>query len=511
VASRSELSIPILLALAMGGTAVAAGPRIYDDAYITLRYAANLASGAGLVYNPGERVLGTSAPAYAVLVAGIARAGGGRDLARISYLLGLLCVPLVIAVGYKLLRRVAPPLVAGAALLAALAAGDSLEAFSSGMETPLYLLGIVAALELAAGRRYRSAFLVAGLLPFLHPEAALLAAAILVAVRLAEGRWPWAEALPAAIPALAVALALGLYYGSPIPHSIAAKLRVYSPAPFVAAEGVSRTLVETVLPADALDLVADDLDLLVDSEDFSHLAVHLTEAMAAILAPLAAGALLWRARPWSGQLVLTAAGLFAVGYGLFFAAGNPQIFVWYWPPLRLTAAIALAAALGHLLPRAGGRLRRTAAVWLAVAAAGAAVRMTALRPYDTSEREEVYRRAVQALALTPADLVAAPEIGAIGYFSPARVFDTAGLVSPAALSFYDAAWRSRLARTHGSGFVPARLIPAIRPDYVIALDHFLELTLVADPHALDGYDQVAFYPASRFRSQGVAVYRRRAR
>ena len=33
-----------------------------DDAYITYRYARNLADGAGFVYNPGERVLGTTPP-----------------------------------------------------------------------------------------------------------------------------------------------------------------------------------------------------------------------------------------------------------------------------------------------------------------------------------------------------------------------------------------------------------------------------------------------------------------
>jgi len=33
-----------------------------DDAYITFRYAQNLAAGLGFVYNAGERVLGTTTP-----------------------------------------------------------------------------------------------------------------------------------------------------------------------------------------------------------------------------------------------------------------------------------------------------------------------------------------------------------------------------------------------------------------------------------------------------------------
>ena len=40
-----------------------------DDPYITYRYARNLAEGRGFIYNPDERVLGTTAPLYAMLLA----------------------------------------------------------------------------------------------------------------------------------------------------------------------------------------------------------------------------------------------------------------------------------------------------------------------------------------------------------------------------------------------------------------------------------------------------------
>src|SRR5207302_4729112 len=46
------------------------GPHAIDDAYITFRYARNLAEGLGLVYNPGEWVLGTTAPLWAIVLAG---------------------------------------------------------------------------------------------------------------------------------------------------------------------------------------------------------------------------------------------------------------------------------------------------------------------------------------------------------------------------------------------------------------------------------------------------------
>lgn len=42
-----------------------------DDAPITYRYADNIVQGNGFVYNPGERVLGTSTPLYTLILASL--------------------------------------------------------------------------------------------------------------------------------------------------------------------------------------------------------------------------------------------------------------------------------------------------------------------------------------------------------------------------------------------------------------------------------------------------------
>ena len=47
------------------------GERMVDDAYITFRYARNIVNGIGFVYNPGERVMGTTTPLYTLLMAGL--------------------------------------------------------------------------------------------------------------------------------------------------------------------------------------------------------------------------------------------------------------------------------------------------------------------------------------------------------------------------------------------------------------------------------------------------------
>ena len=55
------------------------GPRPIDDAYITFRYARNLLRGYGLVFNPGEHVLGTTTPLYALLMAFLGLFTGGGN------------------------------------------------------------------------------------------------------------------------------------------------------------------------------------------------------------------------------------------------------------------------------------------------------------------------------------------------------------------------------------------------------------------------------------------------
>ena len=87
----------------------------YDDAFITYRYAANLVAGRGLVFNPGEAVLGTTAPGWAVLLAAATRAGhavglGSWDAAAWGTLLSVLSLAVVTGfLPLAALRRAPPP------------------------------------------------------------------------------------------------------------------------------------------------------------------------------------------------------------------------------------------------------------------------------------------------------------------------------------------------------------------------------------------------------------------
>src|SRR5438046_3029704 len=61
-----------------------------DDPYITYRYASNVASGNGFVFNLGERVQSTTTPLFTLILA----AGGalGLDIPTLGYILSGLCL-----------------------------------------------------------------------------------------------------------------------------------------------------------------------------------------------------------------------------------------------------------------------------------------------------------------------------------------------------------------------------------------------------------------------------------
>src|SRR5438034_9228292 len=88
------LALPPLVALL---ARLITGPHAIDDAYITFRYARNLAEGLGLVYNPGEWVLGTTAPLWAVFLAGGYKLGF-TDLPWLATVVAALCDALSVAV-----------------------------------------------------------------------------------------------------------------------------------------------------------------------------------------------------------------------------------------------------------------------------------------------------------------------------------------------------------------------------------------------------------------------------
>jgi hypothetical protein len=112
-----------------------------EDALISFRYAGNIASGNGFVYNHGERVLGTSTPLWTLILAA-ANIGGFTDTITTAKILGILfdCIALILF--FRALQEVSGRY--AAALWAALfiASPEIVPVTVSGMETSLVLSGM---------------------------------------------------------------------------------------------------------------------------------------------------------------------------------------------------------------------------------------------------------------------------------------------------------------------------------------------------------------------------------
>jgi arabinofuranosyltransferase len=202
-----------------------------DDAYISYRYAQNLARGHGLVFNPGERVEGYSNLLYVLLLAPLSRVAGPDALYPISVTLNLLFAAGAWALFARLAARRLPPARAGAAsLLFGLCPMIWLWA-ASGMETPLFLL-LQIALWMLVDRAVRGAGARPAVLAAVVVFSVLARADGFVVPSLAvvyfagAGRKREAVVTAAALAAtLAALVAWRLsYYGYPLPNTYYAKV-----------------------------------------------------------------------------------------------------------------------------------------------------------------------------------------------------------------------------------------------------------------------------------------------
>jgi hypothetical protein len=201
--------------------------RAQDDAFITYRYARNLATGRGFVYNEGERVLGTTTPLYAMILAAGAAAG-----ASIPEFSSALQIASAMALGGLILlhfRRIDRPGM-GVAAMVFFALDRQALGQAIGMESALYAATIFGVFAALAGRRRALAALLCAPTTLLRPDGFLVYIALAVGLAgekdreelLNDGKLFGALALSVATVGTWHALAWG-YFGQPFPQSMAAK------------------------------------------------------------------------------------------------------------------------------------------------------------------------------------------------------------------------------------------------------------------------------------------------
>jgi hypothetical protein len=475
-----------LLGLVVGG---AAAPFSYDDAWITFRYAYNLAAGHGFVYNPGERVFGTTAPGYALLV-GLLSLPAPEWVPRIG---GILCAIALSAVSTALYvfgarhRAALAGFVAGLVFLVNPLALDS---FGGEMvpQAALATWGLVAA---SLGRPMLATLLGIGA-AVLRPDGVVALAVILAWLAWRDRRIP---VRPLALAAGTLAIwfgALWMYFGTPLPDTLAAKQ-------------AQRT--SGMWHAFGTDFVIWVLGL---SDVPTPFLVRTQPGFTAFLALAVAGVFVlpWRRAWW---------GLVAWPIALLLAYRQLRLPFYHWyavPPLVLMAvsaglaADAMARAIGAILawriadPARRMHVRAGAAI-LVGAVVGAAVFPMGRHAWETRQwfpgpGERAYMVIGEWLARsTPPDAsVGYLEVGFVGYYARRRIVDPFGLVTPgagAAVASRDLTYAYRTRRPDFILYSPHHFAPELGP-------------LIRQPWFQAEYAPMATLSGAR--GEPITVYRR---
>jgi arabinofuranosyltransferase len=394
-----------------------------DDAFITFRYANNLARGAGPVFNPGERVEGISNFSWMLVMALVDRVGGSMLVA--SKILGILAAVGMIVVLYRsLLRHGCRPGLAAIAPLW-LVATPTLHMYSAcGLETVTYaFVVLVATIVVSDGINNRREAVIATLcliaMPTLRPDG--IACSVILTIWLLavhRRRLSFVVVGVAGFVLFVGLLARYSYYGQVLPNTFRAKP---SPLLFALHAGLGSFL--SVLLRETSQKVTP----------------FLQSIGGPLLFALLGGAVAGR----RDRLALPGMLVFLLGI----------IFVLYAPVdwmtghrfgLPYVAPALFAAALGGdaVLDSFSGRSRGLAACGAALAV----VPFLGLQLVDLSREVRAYNRgdvhkAMMGLGYVRMgkwlnehanrdDVVAAYEIGALGYFGDRRIVDYVGLISP---------------------------------------------------------------------------------
>ncbi|GAB4579659.1 MAG: hypothetical protein Fur0022_23970 [Anaerolineales bacterium] len=540
--------LPLLIILLALAARLIPGPRTIDDSYITFRYTRHILAGDGMVYNPGEQVLGTTTPLYAGLMAFLGLFSGGEEAPFPILAMGVNAIfdALTCLILLKLGERLGSPRAGvGAAVVWAILPFSVTFAIG-GLETSLYILLLTGAVYFHLTEKHTLTALLAALSLLTRPDALILLGPLALdrimssdilhsflprSLRLrktsairktnaAQGTpsssLPHSPTPPITLSELLAALLLPalwfsfawVYYGSPIPHSIAAKSVAYQLEPMTA---LVRLLQHYATPfMDNLTFGVPGIVVGIVLYPF----LFLIGAQAAMKATRRIWA--WVVYPWL--------------YFAVFALANPLIFRWYLtPPLPAYILMILLGAdqlLRTHLRDPGQKNPSKQAVLISIIIllpTFLSVQDWQLRPDHGLQRpapemawyqlELFYRQAADSLeadirAETAArgapPTLAAGDVGVLGYFTSARILDTLGLNSPEAIPYYPVP-----SEMHANIYAVAPdLILDEMPDYIVLLEVYGREGLFKDPRFWEAYHVRETIPTNIYDSEGMLIFER---
>lgn len=439
---------------------------MWEDYFITFRSSLHLATGHGLVYQPGERVHSFTSPLGTLLPALFALGGGDHVAVRALWWFRIVSAAAlggaVWLAARTMLRDGIGPFAAGTASALWTLDAKTIDFAINGQEDALLVFFLVVTWRaFVDGARLLPCALGCAGLQWTRPDGCVFFGALAVA-------W-WAFGTQSGsgvdgrvrLRLIGRAGALGLmlylpwmifawvYYGSPLPHTMLAKVSHHPPGELAGA------------------LVLYPWRLL-----FGHVALHdvFTPAyfffggwpgalswVSRLLAVGGALAWLWPALQPAGRVA--SAAFFLGGFYVEYLPRSP----WYYPGWQALAFVAWAWLLDAAWRTGADAFRRSAlrvlgGALIAVQAAlllAVASQMRAQQTLIEDRHRAEIGRWLRAHA-APGERVYLEPLGYIGFFSGLKMLDYPGLASPEVV-----AARRAGARPHAS------LIAALRPEWVV--------------------------------------------
>ena len=374
---------------------------VYDDAYITFRYARNLAYTGSFVYNPGEWVQGVTTPLFGLISALFYLLHA--PMPTTVLVVNIIADALISFLMYRALR-VTISQTSGVFFVLLFAFSPTIVRVSVGcMESNLFLLGSLFAILLSQKGKTLAAVGLAAILFFVRPEGAILVGLLLLKLILGK---EWKNLLLSlglvSILVIPPLVFLQSIYGSCIPHSIAAKSNDLYLSPLQIAR---RMLVPEVFAMALLPLSLYGLAVSLKGNAF----LRMTSA-------------------W--------VGLYLASYLVM----RPWIWSWYSLPVQygliLFAGIGLAHAIDKLkfFEILAKRINVSYAGSFFVVAIWALILMKTGSSGVTKNIYEPLETWGNSTRLQNKTILAT-DIGAIGYYTNAYIYDGLGLITPDAVHY----------------------------------------------------------------------------
>ncbi len=411
------VGLVLLVALALRLLWLAYTHHASDDAFITFRFALNLARGDGFTYNPGERVYGTTTPLLTLLLAAW-RLTTGADIVLGAHAIGLVASLGSLLLLALILRVERIPLAARLLTLAVLAISSKVLLLDmQGMEMPLAICLMMGAWLSYACGRHGLAGILAGCLLWVRVDLALWPAALVIVEGWTDRKRAAEIAVFAGLTYLPWVVFAGLYFGSPIPHTLVAKSIAYGIGRGPILEPLTTVLgylspFNWQLPSRLPDLAAGCLTAGLAAWHLTRPGRTKAFSMLAVFATLElAGLVLARATFFTRYL-------YPLLWAVFIPACLGAVSLWRAASQRLPRRVWIAAGACLLL-----------GATLLVQTIQVAGRIRATQRYRNEASLQAIGEWLAGRGPAGASVLLEP-LGYVGYYSGMRMIDEVGLVSP---------------------------------------------------------------------------------